>query len=502
MKKLVLLFIGAISMPILNAQDISDALRYSRSEIQGTARFKAMGGAFGAVGGDQSSVSLNPAGAALFKTSEASVTFSSSYSDNDVSYFDGFSNACDANLDFQQSGATMLFRSYDSPWKKLAVSIGYDKFENYNNDWFAFGNNSNSIDSYFLYQAQGLPLSDISALPGESITEAYAEIGRLYGFSNQQAFLGYESYILEPDEDTDENTLYYSNIGQGDFYQEHLYSANGYNSKVTFNVAAQYQDNLFLGLNLNSHLLNYRRSTSFYEENSNLGSLVNEVLFDNYLRTYGWGFSFQLGGIVKLNEFFRIGVTYDSPTWFNIEEETSQYISTVRNEGGNNVTQILDPRIVNVFPSYKLETPGKFTGSLAFVFENHGSISFDYSTKNYGNTKFKPTSDSYFAVQNSIISEKLTTAATYKFGGEYIHNRFSFRGGYRFEESPYKDKTIDDLTGYSVGIGYNFGKMKLDITYDEAKQNMNYQLFDAGFTDSANIDAKKSNVILSLSFNI
>lgn len=502
MKKLVLLFIGVISMPILNAQNISDALRYSQSEIQGTARFRAMSGAFGAVGGDQSSVSLNPAGSALFKTSEASVTFASIITDNDIQYFNGFSNTSDANLDFQQAGVTFVFSSWDSPWKRLTLSVGYDKFQNFNSDWFAFGNNTKSIDSYFLYYAQGLPLSEMSAFPDESITSAYADIGSIYGFGNQQAFLGYESYILEPDMQTDGNTLYYSNIAPGEFNQEYLYAASGYNGKVSFNIATQYQDNLFLGLNLNSHLLNYDRSTRFYEENSNVGTLVNEVGFDNFLSTYGWGFSFQLGGILKLNEFFRVGLTYDSPTWLTIEEETSQYISTVRNETGSDIVQIIDPRIVNVFPSYKLQTPGKITGSLAFVFENHGIISFDYSTKNYGNTKFKPTSDSYFAVQNNMISERLTTASTYKIGGEYNYDRFSFRGGYRFEESPYKDNTIDDLTGYSLGIGYNFGKIKLDLTYDQSKQNMNYQLFDQGLTDSANIDAKKSNVILSLSFNI
>lgn len=489
-------------MPIVNAQNINDALRYSQNEIQGTARFRAMGGAFGAVGGDQSSISLNPAGSALFNSSEASVTFSSIHNENDTQYFNGFSNSSDANLDFQQAGVTFVFSSWDSPWKRLTLSVGYDKFQNFNDEWFAFGTNTNSIDSYFLHYAQGLPLSEISAFPGESISSAYADIGSIYGFGNQQAFLGYESYILEPEMETDENTLYFSNIAPGEFDQEYFYAATGYNGKVTFNAATQYQDNLFLGLNLNSHILNYDRSTSFYEGNSNSGSLVNEVGFDNFLSTYGWGFSFQLGGILKLNDFFRVGLTYDSPTWLTIEEETSQFISTVRNESGTNITQIIDPRIVNVFPSYKLQTPGKVTGSLAFVFQNQGIISFDYSMKDYGNTKFKPTSDSYFAVQNNIISERLTSASTYKIGGEYNYERFSFRGGYRFEESPYKDNTIDDLTGYSLGIGYNFGKTRLDITYDHSTQNRNYQLFDVGLTDSANIDNKKSNVMLSLSFNI
>jgi len=502
MKKLVLLFIGVLTMPLLNAQNITDALRYSQDEVQGTARFRAMSGAFGAIGADMSAVSINPAGSALFVQSHASFTVSSLNTENNTLYFNGFNSTSDSNLDFQQAGTVFVFRSYNSPWKKITIGIAYDKFQNYNDDWFAFGNNTTSIDSYFLSYAQGLRLDEISALPSETLTEAYADIGRFYGYGHQQAFLGYESYILEPEMNTDNNTVYNSNIAAGNFDQDYFYAASGYNGKISFNAATQYQDNLFLGLNLNSHFLNYNRSTQFFENNSNLGSTVKDVAFDNYLSTIGYGFSFQLGGILKLNDFFRIGLSYNSPTWFNIEDETSQYIATVRDESGSNTTQTIDPRVVNIFPRYKLQTPGKITGSVAFVFHDKGIVSFDYSRKDFGNTKFKSTSDPYFATQNSIINDRLTTASTYRVGGEFNHNQFNVRGGYRFEESPYKDNTVEDLTGFSIGLGYDFGKTKLDLTYDQSKQNRNYQLFDTGLTDSVFIDSQKSNITLSLSFDI
>ena len=50
MKKLNLLVICALATFTIKAQDISDALRYSQDEIQGTARFRALSGAFGALG--------------------------------------------------------------------------------------------------------------------------------------------------------------------------------------------------------------------------------------------------------------------------------------------------------------------------------------------------------------------------------------------------------------------------------------------------------------------
>ena len=84
MKKLILLFIGVISMSYVNAQDITDAVRYSSGELMGTARFRAMSGAFGALGGDMTAVSLNPAGSAIFNYSSTSLSVSSMDIENDV----------------------------------------------------------------------------------------------------------------------------------------------------------------------------------------------------------------------------------------------------------------------------------------------------------------------------------------------------------------------------------------------------------------------------------
>ena len=67
MKRIFVSIFCFIAFQTINAQYVSDGLRYSSGETQGTARFKAMGGAFGALGGDISAISINPAGAAIFK---------------------------------------------------------------------------------------------------------------------------------------------------------------------------------------------------------------------------------------------------------------------------------------------------------------------------------------------------------------------------------------------------------------------------------------------------
>ncbi|MCB0450101.1 MAG: transporter [Confluentibacter sp.] len=507
MKKINLLIISALATFTVQAQDITDALRYSQDEIQGTARFRALSGAFGALGGDMSAVNINPASSAVFSQSHASFTLSNVATSNDTQYFNGFASSSDSNFDVNQGGASFVFASRnDSPWRKFSVGVAYDRTNNYDDNWNARGVNTNnqSIDLYFLNYADGKRLDQISALPGESLADAYQDIGNVYGFANQQAFLGFESFIVEADDiNNDANTTYFSNLADGTFNHNYSYASTGYNGKIAFNLATQYEDNLYLGMNLNSHFINYDRSTLLFENNNNAGSIVKSIEFENILSTTGSGFSFQLGGILKLSPEFRLGVAFDSPTWYTIKEETSQYLSTVRDDGGSNATQVINPQTVNVYPDYKLQTPSKITGSLAYIFGTQGLLSFDYSRKDYSKTKFKPTTDAFFADQNDIIGNTLTAASTYRLGGEYKVKQFSFRGGYRFEESPYKNGvTVGDLNGYSLGIGYNFGNTKLDVTFDQFNRTNETPLYNVGLTDAAIIDKTNSNVTLSLSFNI
>ncbi len=500
MKKLNLLFIGLLSMSTIYAQDISDALRFSQDEIQGTARFRALSGAFGALGGDMSAVSINPAGSAVFSKSHASFSVSNIDTDNNTQYFNGLGNSNNSNFDINQGGAAFVFASNgNSPWKKFTLAIAYDKTNNFDDNWFADGVGNTSIDRYFLEITEGLevPFGTLKLQPDEFLEDAYADIATIpnVGYDFQQVFLGYWAGIIDPvntDDSTNDNNIDYVSILDGaPFIQKYIYASTGYNGKITFNMAVQYEDNLYLGLNLNSHFIDYQRSNLFFEN--------NDVEFGNNLSTTGNGFSFQLGGILKLSDEFRVGLTYDSPTWYTIEEETTQSINSL--EAVSDINFISD--IINIFPQYKLQTPGKLSGSLAYVFGKQGLISFDYSRKDYSNTKFKPESDSFFADQNNAISNILTDASTYRLGGEYKVNQFSFRGGYRFEESPYKDGvTVGDLTGYSLGLGYNFGNTKLDLTYDQSERSFETPLYKVGLTDAVFIDSTNSNVTLSLSFNI
>ena len=75
MNGLLKMYLGIVACSLVgvgsvHAQSETDAFSLSRTEIDGSARFQAMGGAFAALGGDLSSISQNPAGGAVFRVFE------------------------------------------------------------------------------------------------------------------------------------------------------------------------------------------------------------------------------------------------------------------------------------------------------------------------------------------------------------------------------------------------------------------------------------------------
>jgi predicted porin len=143
------------------------------------------------------------------------------------------------------------------------------------------------------------------------------------------------------------------------------------------------------------------------------------------------------------------------------------------------------------------------TGSVAYILGKKGLISFDYTRKNYANMSFDTGDNQLDTALSSDINNTFKVANTYKLGAELRHKNISFRGGYRIEESPYKNTNIaNDLNGFSLGIGYNFGYTKIDLAYERTEQKRQQQFFESGTLDSASINNKNSIISLTLSMDL
>ena len=501
MKKYIFLLFAGFAFSVTHSQEIPDAIRYSQDNLNGTARFRAMGGAFGALGGDLSSINVNPAGSAIFSNNQLTVTFSNFSTKNNSNYFGTSTSACDNSFDLNQTGGVFIFKNQNpgSDWKKFSLSINYENANNFDNSVFSAGKNpTNSVAGYFLSYAQGVPLNVLE-------NSSYGELNN----GGQQAYLGYQGYVINPrNPNNPNNTQYDSNVTPGgNYFQENSIYSSGYNGKLSFNAATSYKDKLYIGVNLNSHFTDFVQSSSFYEYNNNtltIDDTVRSLRFDNNLYTYGTGFSFQIGAIAKVTNEIRLGLAYESPTWYTLNDEFSQKLVAVSgNISGELPPDVIDPNLINYYSPYDLSTPSKFTGSFAYIFGKTGLISIDYSLKDYGSTKFQPENDTYFRNLNSEMNSILASSGELRIGAEYKVKALSLRGGYRFEGSPYKNgTTIGDLNSFSGGFGYNFGVFKLDVSYTYGDRTSQQGFFNQGFTDGAQINTINNNVSATLLFEL
>jgi hypothetical protein len=498
MKKILLSLLIGGSFAV-NAQEttMTDALRYSVENLNGTARFRAMGGAFGAIGGDMSSMNINPAGSAIFNYNQATISLTSFNKSNNASYFGTNRKTNDNTLDINQLGAVFVFNDNNakSGWKKFALGLNYENANNFDDFIVSEGVNPyNSMDSYFLRFANSRP-GDIS--------------GSYYGdldFIDQQALLGYDSYILEYDSTGDS---YYTNVPTGgNYYHKNTIESKGYNGKFTANFSGAYDDKLYVGMNMNFHFTDYVRTSSLYESNTNpfypTGFSIDTARFNNEVYTYGTGFSINLGAIYKATENVRVGLAYETPTWYSLNDELTQTIATNYYDAS---TSSMDqayviPNVVNIYPTYKIQTPSKLTGSATVLFGKKGLLSVDYISKNYAKTQFKPNNEIIYSSLNTQIKNELQDNYELRVGGEYKIKQWSIRGGYRFEQSPYKvDLAFGDLFSYSGGLGYNFGNSKLDVSYTNEHRARTEALLTSGLNDPSRIKNYNNNVTLTYVVN-
>lgn len=491
-------FINAIVLcSVLSfGQNSADAIRYSQSDLSGTARFTSMSGAFGALGGDLSAISQNPAGSTFFNNNQAGLSLRSFNTNNKSNYFGNQNSQIESTIDINQAGGVFIFESdQKSNWSKIAFALNYETTSNFDNSVFASGIGRSSASSYFLSYANGIPLTYLQNYSFDQLT-----------FAEQQAFLGYQAYIINPLDETNPNNVgYYSGVPGGvNYNQTNELITTGFNSKFTINGAAKYKELFSFGLNLNVHFVDYNQSTIFFESNNYNNTsndfTVRRFRVNNDLYTYGTGFSAQLGTIITPIKQLRIGLSYQSPTWFRLNDELRQSAAAVSgNVTGELPADIADPQITLIYEPYRVRTAGNFTGSLAFLFGKRGLISFDYIYQNNDGIKLGPNND--FAAENSNMKSLFRNASQFRLGGEIKVQKFSFRGGYRFEQSPYEDgRTIGDLTGITGGIGYTFGRIKLDASYAYAQRFYDQNFFSQGFTDFAVVNMKNHSVTTSLIF--
>jgi|AGTN01.2.fsa_nt_gi Long-chain fatty acid transport protein len=466
MKKItyVLFSLLILSTPIF-AQGEVDALRFSREDLYGTARAMSMGGAFGALGGDQTGISINPAGIAVYRSSEVVGTLNLSQEGSTVGSIDA--NKGRFNLD--NLGFVGYFPLRNDVMPLINFGFSYNKLKSFDKNISAVGSPNSTLIDYIVDRSVGVDPTKLEF--GENLPDPFMSQPWL-------TVLGFNSYLIDDHQDAQGNYYYTPlNTGGERAVNEISVRERGYIDNYDFTVGTTFGNVLNLGLSLSVKDISYSLSSDYLEDFNSGGYTLS-----NWLTTRGAGFGAKFGAIYKPVHELRFGLSYHTPTWYaltetysaQIDENVTAYVTDPDYEPG-----ITESRVFT--NNYDLKTPGKIVFSVAGVLGSQFIASLDYELVNYRNMKLAVPSNSredsdWYDVDNEYISTDFKPASTIRAGMEYRFTpQFSGRLGYAWMQHPYEtdfsesgiaaisgSNTIYRMEGdanyFTGGIGYRFNR--------------------------------------------
>lgn len=442
------------------AQDLTDALKYSNYRLSGTARSAAMGNAFGALGGDFSSLSINPAGVAVYRSGEFTFSTSVGKVNTEGTFLGNTTSDSRYNVNIGNIGYVTTIptgESSESGLVSLSFGLGFNRLANFTMNSLAEGSKSNhSLLAYFTENV------NYSGLAPEDFDPYYER-------------LAWDTYLINYDE---QNKEYFNDITDNKYGQSQRKTADkkGYINEYLISFGANFNHKFYLGGTVGIHDVYFTENANLYEfDGQNNIPYFNNFNFNTFLKTAGNGFNIKVGAIYKPINNLRLGVAVHSPTFYRLNDlYDSGMESSITYPDGVTEHYSAKPDKSGVY-DYQIETPLKAIFSGAYVIGKSGLISVDYELVDYSTAKLKNGSDGYsYHDENAVIKNAYKTVGNLHVGGEFrVNQNFSLRAGYENFPSVYKSSYLNSVNPngdakYSTiagGIGFKQGGFFLDATY-------------------------------------
>ncbi|MDA3953502.1 MAG: hypothetical protein PF485_07635 [Bacteroidales bacterium] len=497
MKKIFVIFIMVLFVKsVMYSQSVyvDNALKFSSYDYGGTARFVGMGGAFGALGGDFSSIAINPAGLGVYRSSELVFSPGMSYNSNSSSYI---SNTIDengyavnvTNLGFVVSND---LENSDTRWVNFNIGVGFNRINDFNNNIQFQGINNSSLMEIF-------------------INEANATSTNPYDLDGMYEFLIWDAYIMDFDTIANE---FYSEINDEvlndpsnfEINQRKIIQTEGAVSEFNFSFGGNYAHKLYIGASIGITRLRYTEYASHYEyETSNLQiPFISAFDFKEHSTIKGNGFTFKLGAIYKPVEFLRLGASLHLPTFYDLDQN---FYNSATGYFDDNSSEYSESPVQDY--RFKLISPLRTVGSIGFQIGKIGLIDIDYEYVDYSTMKMDDEYNSLEVnVDNSDIKLVFQETHNIRAGIEVRTGPLYVRAGGRYSTSPYADVTDALNTDFAKitiagGLGYREKNFFIDFAF--AQTSYNYKMiaydlnayYDTYDNNNASIDHKLNNFVLT-----
>ena len=514
-KVLLLLIIFNFQFSIFSsvcAQDIYQVAELSAVDLNGSARYVGMGGAMGALGGDISLMSSNPAAIGLYRRGDASVTGSLVSQPDSKKWID----EKPSYASFDQAGFVYSMPFDGNSLRYFNLGFNYHKHHDFNQ----LMNNANV---------------DLKGIGTPSQTWQLADLCNYWGGADMAtplANLAYDAYAVGFDDDT--YTAY--NASSLTYAKDRW----GSNSAFDFNAAFNFNDKYYFGLTASVYSVK-QKSYMYYSENllDVDGNDDGSLGMQNSSKLTGTGFDMKLGFLARPidGSNFKMGITLTTPSYYKLHYRNELDYATQTESFGFKM-----PEGYYIRYDYNVRTPWRLGLSIGntffhrlaldaeYEFADYSCCAVSYDDEGWDDWNWEWRHSTKDRALNREIDRHLKSTHTLKVGAELMINPMIYvRGGYNFvtpafEKDAYLDQFINsasvdvasntdylNLSGinrYTAGVGFKVGNFYADAAWLYQHQRGTLYAFDAALDANAvpyvnacpgkRISFNKSQVLLTL----
>ena len=169
-------------------------------------------------------------------------------------------------------------------------------------------------------------------------------------------------------------------------------------------------------------------------------------------------------------------------------------------DGGQTYTSQYPPESGGKY-SYKIITPMKMIGSIAYLYKKLGAINVDYELVNYSQASLQSTNtDATFTDVNKAIRSKYSKSSNLKVGIEANLKPIFIRLGYANYGSAFGKTFSGDFVKsyYTGGIGFRQDKWYFDVAFTKSIQNENYYMYNPNYVDNTTLKNSGTTIAITL----
>lgn len=532
--KILLLALASLTVTGAGAQTIYDGAMFSQKDLNGTARFVGMGGAMGALGGDLSTMSINPAGIGIYRSNDISLTMG--YGINTTSS-DFAGNVTDANkyrFNLNNIGVVISNKiGNQTALRYVNFGFNYKKSKNFyknmsmnglmggiemsNGDWvplsqtrFMAQQASNAQE--WLHNNQGEQLN----FGGEGIYEDNA--------AGWLGAMGYQGWLTN--EGGENPPYYYDPVIPSEVSSSFLSKERGGIDQYDFNVSFNVNDRFYFGFTLGAYDVDYNKYTLYDEwyDNNEDGTYAKDEEYyslETFKRIQGSGVDFKFGAIVRPFEYspLRLGFAIHTPTYYKLTYTNGALLNSELyfdvDHDNDPVTPDVSEMQTTTVDTYEqlggrdmdsdfeLRTPWLFNVSMGYTVGKELALGAEYEYEDYSTMKFRDADGYDLEFHNDEADLNLKGVHTLRLGAEYKPiPEFSLRMGYNYSSALFKkeavkylpDNAIDTDTDFdnkqasntvTLGIGYRGKHFYADLAYKYDTYKSDFYPFYNEMTENA-----------------